>query len=208
MSGTIGTPGFWEEGDKYINEERVQEMIGDCTQDIVIRLNSPGGDVFDGIALYNYLKDLPNHITVEVTALAASAASIIAMAGDEVVMLTGSQMMLHEAWTFCAGNKSYLEKVISQLESVDESLIAIYQEKTGHSDDIIRRWLEGETWFTAQEAVREGLADRTREQVTGDDNTLINLAKEEIVNEVVAKLTSKQPEGKTPQGLNKIFGGK
>ncbi|TLQ49376.1 Clp protease ClpP [Ruoffia tabacinasalis] len=165
LSGTVGEP-YWYDDDPndFINEKQFKSLIGDSEQDIIIKLNSPGGDVFEGIALYNYIKSLSNHITIEVTSLAASAASIIAMAGDEVVMCTGSQMMIHEASTFTFGNKSDIKKTLNALEAVDGSLVDIYADRTGQSADVINDWLAGEKWFKADEAVENGLADSVKEK--------------------------------------------
>lgn len=171
LSGTVGEPYWYEDDENFINEKRVKELVGDSKRDVVIKLNSPGGDVFEGIATYNYLKNLDNHVTVEVTALAASAASIIAMAGDEIVMCTGSQMMIHEASTFTFGNKSDHQRAINTLGTVDDSIISVYAERSGIDRETITEWLNGETWFTAEKAVEQGLADRTQVATEEDDET-------------------------------------
>lgn len=162
LSGTIAENFWWD--DDYINAEMVREVTKNLEGDIVIRLNSAGGDVFQGIEIYNYLKSLPNRIIVEVTALAASAASIVAMAADELIMMTGSQMMIHEASTFCFGNKSDVEKVLHALESTDSSLLSIYAERTGISRDVLTNWMKEEKFFTAEEAVQAGMADKLSEE--------------------------------------------
>lgn len=193
LSGSVGEPYWYDDNEEdFINESRVKSLVGDSTKDIIIKLNSPGGDVFDGIATYNYLKSLDNHITVEVTALAASAASIIAMAGDEIVMCTGSQLMIHEASTITWGNKADHYKTINALESVDSSLISIYVEKAGIERDIVNDWLSGETWFTAEEAIEHGLADRMRDvsevEQEETDNHVDKFNIEDIVAQVKASL--------------------
>ena len=126
---------------------------------IRIKLNSPGGNAFDGLEIYNYLKDLDAHVIVEVTALAASAASIIAMGADEVIMRTGSTMMIHNASTITYGNKDEMLKVHEYLSKIDTSIIDVYKEKTGLSTDEIKEMLNNETWFTASEAFEKGFAD-------------------------------------------------
>lgn len=95
---------------------------------IRIKLNSSGGNAFDGLEIYNYLKDLDAHVIVEVTALAASAASIIAMGADEVIMRTGSTMMIHNASTITYGNKDEMLKVHEYLAKIDTSIIDVYKE--------------------------------------------------------------------------------
>lgn len=215
LSGSVGKPYWFEDEEDYINEKHVKSLINDTDKDIVIKLNSPGGDVFEGIAVYNYLKGIENHVAIEVTALAASAASIIAMAGDELVMCTGSQLMVHEASTITWGNKADHYKTINALETIDNSLVSVYEDKTGIDREVITDWLNGETWFTAEEAVEQGLANRLKNL---SDNQVVN--KKVTVNvdadEIVAKITAqleerfglnKQKE-KPMTGLNKLFGGK
>lgn len=217
LSGNVGEP-YWIDDDEedFINERRVKSLIGDSKKDIIIKLNSPGGDVFDGIATYNYLKSLDNHITVEVTALAASAASIIAMAGDEIVMCTGSQLMIHEASTITWGNKSDHYKTINALESVDSSLISIYVEKTDIERDVVTDWLSGETWFTAEEAIEHGLADRMREvsevEQEETNNQVDKLNIEDIVAKVKASLEAEygfaaKATENTPKPKNRFYKG-
>src|SRR5699024_2698345 len=153
-----------EENTEFINIDSVSESLEGVTGDITIRLNSGGGDVFEGIEIYNYLKNLENKIIIEVTALAASAASIIAMAGDEIKMCTGSTMMIHEASTIAFGTKSDIQKVLNSLETIDESIVSIYAERTKADVETVKGWVEDETWFTADEAIEVGLADGKREK--------------------------------------------
>ena len=108
ISGAIGQGGWFY--DATSAEDVRNALNGVKASTIRIKLNSGGGDAFDGIEIYNYLKDLDAHVIVEVTALAASAASIIAMGADEIVMRTGSTLMIHEASTFAYGTKSDIQK--------------------------------------------------------------------------------------------------
>lgn len=107
LGGPVAESSFFEE---TINSEDIANALDDVNKDVVIRLNSPGGDVFQGIEIYNYLKNHSSNITVEVTALAASAASIIAMAADSIVMEKGASIMVHEAETLAIGNKADIKK--------------------------------------------------------------------------------------------------
>ena len=129
LSGRV-SKNYWEDDDN-ICVETIDNELKDVEGDITIRLNSGGGDVFEGIEIYNYLKSLDNKVIIEVTALAASAASIIAMAGDEIKMSTGSTMMVHEASTLAWGNKADIQKVLNSLEAIDDSINSIYAERTG-----------------------------------------------------------------------------
>lgn len=178
LSGVVGKPYPWEEESDTINEKLIENALSDVDGDIVIRLNSQGGDVFEGISICNYLKSLPNKVTIEVTALAASAASIICMGADKVIMDEGSQMMIHEASTIAWGNKSDIQKTLNALETIDKSLISIYQSKTGIDDETLNNLLNAETWFTAQEAVEQGFADEIKANVVEEETT------DDIVDEI------------------------
>lgn len=156
LSGTIANLGVFENA---IDAQSIRDALDNVNKDIVVKLNSGGGDVFEGIEIYNYLKSLSNHITVEVTSLAASAASLVAMAGDEIVMRNGSNLMVHEASTMAFGNKSDIQKTLNALSAIDTSIVDIYQERTGLDKDEIIDMLASETWLTADEAIQKGFAD-------------------------------------------------
>lgn len=156
MSGTIANLSFL---DDTISAKAVKDSLDNVKEDIVIRLNSGGGDVFEGIEIYNYLKSLPNHITIEVTALAASAASLVAMAGDKIIIRTGANMMVHEASTMAFGNKSDIQKTLNALTAIDTSIVDIYHDRTGLDRDEIVNLITNETWLTADEAINKGFAD-------------------------------------------------
>src|SRR5690606_26895950 len=122
------------------------------TENITIRLNSPGGDAFDGITIYNRLKDHDAKVKVIVDGWACSAASIIAMAADELVMNTGSMLMIHEASTIVWGTKQDFEKEIELMKKLDKSLVDIYMTKAKVEREEIETLVNNETWFTAEEA--------------------------------------------------------
>lgn len=139
---------------------------------INVRINSPGGSVFDAIAIYNALIKNPANVTTYVDALAASAASIIAMAGDEVVMMPGSQMMIHDALGMEFGNENDMRAMADFLGKQSDNIASIYQARVG-GDSSVGDWrnlMLAETWMFAGEAVEAGLADRvftppTRQEV-------------------------------------------
>ena len=133
LSGNVQKK-YWRDDD-VINAKDIRESLDTVTDDIVIKLNSPGGDVFEGIEIYNYLKDHPSNVTVEVTGLAASAATFIIAGADEVIMNVGTSLMIHEASTFAWGNKQDIQKTLNALETIDDSILAIYSDKTGQSAD-------------------------------------------------------------------------
>ena len=158
----------WTEDDNAIDAKLVRNALDGVDKPIVIKLNSPGGDVFQGIEIYNYLKNHTSHITVEVTGLAASAASIIAMGADEIIMNTGTSLMVHEASAYARGTKTDIKKVLNALDTIDKSIVDIYAEKTNKTDVEINNWINDEKWFTAEEAVEFGLADSIKAKIENE----------------------------------------
>ncbi|WP_063017182.1 MULTISPECIES: head maturation protease, ClpP-related [Nocardia] len=127
---------------------------------ITVRINSPGGDVYEAIALLNTLRGHPAHITTVVDGLAASAASFVAMAGDEVVVCRNAELMIHDAWVYASGNADELRKHAENLDRISNNIASIYAEKAGGTVEEWRAVMQAETWFSASEAVAAGLADR------------------------------------------------
>lgn len=194
ISGAIGKSGWFFTA---TSAEDVRNALKDVSASTVrIKLNSGGGDADQGVEIYNYLKDLDKHVVVEVTSLAASAASIIAMGADEIVMRTGSRMMIHEASTFTWGTKQDIQKTLNALESYDESIISIYQQKTGKSRDEISTLIESETWMTAEQAVKEGFADKV-ESVKQQENPQSGITEEQIQN-IINAVTNNLKENIEP----------
>lgn len=144
------------------------EELGNLST-IELHLNSPGGDAFDGVAIMNVLRDHSADVTVIVDGLAASAASIIAMAGDTVVMGRGSQLMIHDAASFGFGNAAELRKAALVLDSISDSMAAVYAERAGGTTAAWREVMAEETWYGAEEAVEAGLADEIRAIKADDD---------------------------------------
>ena len=133
--------------------------------DITLRINSPGGSVFDGMAIYNLLKQHQAQITVYIDGLAASMASAIAMAGDLVVMPENSMMMIHNPWTMTSGDAEELRKNADLLDKIKIALLSAYATKTGLSEEEISDYMNEETWFTGSEAVALGFADEVESAV-------------------------------------------
>lgn len=140
-----------------------------AASDLVVRINSPGGDVFAGIAIYNALVRHAARIRIEIDGLAASIASVIAMAGDEIVIAGNATLMIHRAWTVAWGNAEELGRVIESLQVIDDNIVATYDARTNDmaSRDEIVAWLEAETWMGPYEAVARGFADRVGELQEG-----------------------------------------
>lgn len=139
-------------------DEFVQDLQGVTAKNICVRINSPGGSVFDAVAIYNALIQHPANITTRVDALAASAASIIAMAGDRVEMMIGSQLMIHDALGLEMGNAADMREMATFLDRQSDNLASIYANKGGTEQDW-RALMLAETWMFADEAVAFGLAD-------------------------------------------------
>ena len=133
---------------------------------IHVRLNSPGGDYFMGVSIANALKRHSAKVVVHVDALAASAASVIAMGGDRIVMHAGSLMMVHRAWSIASGNAADFAKVSETLNKVDEQLIELYK-RTGLDKGKLRTMIDAETWMDSNEAVQLGFADEADAKETG-----------------------------------------
>lgn len=143
-------------------EDFVLDLQGITASNIDVRINSPGGSVFDAVAIYNALVKHPANVTTYVDSLAASAASIIAMAGDQCVMMVGSQMMIHDALGAEMGNSRAFREMADFLDRQTENLATIYLAKAGDNGTSLDDWLKmmaDETWMFAQEAVDLGLAD-------------------------------------------------
>lgn len=126
---------------------------------IRLRINSPGGDVFDGIAMYNALVSHPAKVITQVDGLAASAASVVALAGDEIRMSDGAFVMIHNAWAGTMGNARDLRKTADLLDSIDSTLAGLYARRMGITADEAKALLDAETWFSAEDAVAQGFAD-------------------------------------------------
>ena len=126
---------------------------------IAVRINSPGGSVFDGVAIYNALKRHPAAVTTHVDGVAASIASIVALAGDRVVMAKNATMMIHNPWSMAMGDAAELRKTADLLDKLRGTLLSTYADKSGQPDDVIAEAMDAETWYDADEAVAFGLAD-------------------------------------------------
>jgi len=146
-----------------------QQMVADALREmgavstLNININSPGGDVFEGRGIYNLLKQHTARKTVHVIAEASSAASLIAMAGDEIRMLEGSLMMIHRASGLAYGNVDEIGRFMDLLKVIDQTLVDTYVARTNNDEKEVRAWLDAETWMTAAEAKERGFCDVAEE---------------------------------------------
>lgn len=125
---------------------------------IHLRINSPGGDVFAGRAMEVLLSEHPAKIVTHIDGYAASAASYVALAGDERIISPGGMFMIHKAWTLAWGNEDDLTKTAALLRTIDETLVATYVTKTGQTAEQLREWIAAETWLTAEQSLENGFA--------------------------------------------------
>lgn len=158
LYGDISSSTWW--GDEVTPKAFKQDLddLGDIST-LNIYINSGGGDVFAGQAIYSMLKRHKAQKKVYVDGLAASIASVIAMAGDIVYMPKNAMMMIHKAWTYGLGNANDFRKLADDMDKIDESILATYEAKTGLEKDKIIEMVNAETWMTAEEALAYGFAD-------------------------------------------------
>lgn len=160
LDGPIASDTWW--GDE-VTPDLFREELKQHAGDLTVVINSPGGDVFAGLAIYNALVNHNGNVTVRVDGLAASIASVIAMAGDKIIMSPGSMIMIHRPSVYAAGTVDDMEKAKDVLVKIEEGITPIYAKRTGLSDEKIAELLEAETWMLADKAVELGFADEVSE---------------------------------------------
>tara|TARA_R110001606_G_scaffold68797_1_gene157158 strand:+ start:7500 stop:8369 length:870 start_codon:yes stop_codon:yes gene_type:complete len=128
-------------------------------EDVTINMNSPGGDMFEGLAIYNMLREYKGKVTVKVLGLSASAASIVAMAGDEIQIARSGFLMIHNSWTIAMGNRHQFRDLADTLEPFDAAMADIYSARTGEDIEAMKALMDGETWINGSAAVEQGFAD-------------------------------------------------
>lgn len=134
-------------------------LKGSKANTITVKINSPGGDVFEGLAIYNELKAHSAKIRIEVVALAASIASVIAMAGDEILIADNAFIMIHNSWTVAVGDSKEMADAANVLSKIDKGFQRTYAGRTGQSVNDIRDMMDKETWLDAGDAIEKGFAD-------------------------------------------------
>ena len=142
----------------------VKALRGIKADTIHLRINSPGGSVFAARAIEQALREHPAKVVAHIDGLAASAATFIAMAADEIVIAPGSLFMIHKAWSIAFGNANDMMETAGLLEKIDGTLVDTYAARTGGEKEQIADWMAAETWFTAEEAVQHGFADKVAGQ--------------------------------------------
>ncbi|WP_427137225.1 head maturation protease, ClpP-related [Psychrobacillus psychrodurans] len=176
---------------------------------IEVVINSGGGDVFAGSEIYTALKEYTGEVIVKVVGLAASAASVIAMAGDKVLISPTAQMMVHNVSTYAAGDYRDFEHTAEVLKSANQSIANAYKAKTGKTDDELKTLMDDETWFNAKTAVEEGFAD---EEMFNKDTELSLSANfgtvalsEEAIEKIIGLIDTKPPENVQENEANMLL---
>ena len=176
--------------------------------DVTIWLNSPGGDCVAASQIYAMLMDYPGSVTVKIDGIAASAASVIAMAGTKVLMAPTALMIIHNPLTVAIGDSEEMQKAISMLSEVKESIINAYEIKTGQSRAKISHFMDAETWLNANKAIELGFADGIlqdeKKRVQSDDITYA-FSRRAVTNSLLDKLPKhehKQSAGPLYERLN------
>lgn len=187
-----------------ITPKQFKDELQNGEGDVTIWLNSPGGDVFAAAQIYNMLMDYPGNVIIKIDGIAASAASVIAMAGGEVYMSPVSMMMIHNPATIAIGDSEEMAKAIAMLNEVKESIINAYELKTGLSRARISHMMDAESWMNAKKAVELGFADDilfTESEAPSADFDLsasMIFSRQAVTNSLLSKLIRKQKPIGTP----------
>ncbi|WP_353641330.1 head maturation protease, ClpP-related [Mesorhizobium sp. WSM2239] len=159
-----------------VTAKRVSAVLRSIgNKDVTVKINSPGGDMFEGIAIYNLLRGHQAKVTVEVMGWAASAASIIAMAGDEIRMGLGTFMMVHNAWGIVIGNRHDMREAATLFDGFDGAIADIYEARTGMKRADIAKLMDAETFMGPSEAVKNGFADIVDDGISAPEGDAKNM---------------------------------
>jgi ATP-dependent protease ClpP protease subunit len=199
----IGPGGWFSEG---LTAKSFANQITGVGGALEVHINSAGGDVFDGIAIKNALEAHPGAVTTIVDGIAASIASVIAQAGTERVMTPGSMLMIHDAFTFAQGNAAELTKMAATLDQVSQNLAGIYAARAGGSAETWRDAMRAETWYTADEAVQAGLAERVGTDGAAQLPVGFDLAAYGAVPGQIAAQLRTMPVAQAPKPPERVLG--
>ena len=156
LNGTIAEDSWFDDD---VTPQMFKEELKDGSGNITVWINSPGGDCVAAAQIYNMLREYEGNVTVKIDGIAASAASVIAMAGDKVLMSPVSMMMIHNPMTIAFGDSGEMQKAIDMLAGVKDSIINAYEIKTGLSRVKLAHLMDAETWMDANKAIELGFAD-------------------------------------------------
>lgn len=192
LNGTIAEESWFDDD---VTPQLFKEELNQGNGNITVWINSPGGDCVAAAQIYNMLIDYKGDVTVKVDGIAASAASVIAMAGTKVLMSPVSMLMIHNPMTIAFGNKGEMEKAISMLDEVKESIINAYEIKTGMSRAKLSHLMDSETWMDAHKAVELGFADDILKRSEATDMEVPHVSmmysKAQVVNSLMERIATK-----------------
>lgn len=201
LSGVIAEESWF---DDEVTPKIFRDELMSGEGDITVWINSPGGDCIAAAQIYNMLLEYKGNVTIKIDGIAASAASVIAMAGNKVIMSPVSMLMIHNPMTMAAGDTTEMKKAISMLTEVKESIINAYELKTGMSRDKIAKLMDAETWMDANKAVELGFADEILSRESSVKPSAImyseNVVSRKLWNKISAKYRPKD-QGRTVAAL-------
>lgn len=201
LSGVIAEESWF---DDEVTPKIFRDELMSGEGDITVWINSPGGDCIAAAQIYNMLLEYKGNVTIKIDGIAASAASVVAMAGNKVIMSPVSMLMIHNPMTMAAGDTTEMKKAISMLTEVKESIINAYELKTGMSRDKIAKLMDAETWMDANRAVELGFADEilSRESSVKQSAMMYseNVVSRKLWNKMSAKYRPKE-QGRTVAAL-------
>lgn len=206
---TVESDGFWWNSETSARHFKDELAKHPNAKEITVYINSLGGSVMEGIAIYNQLRRHPAHVTVQIDGFACSIASVIAMAGDTVIMPKNTVMMIHNAWMIAVGNSKELHKAAEDLEVVNQASRQAYLDKAGDklTEEKLTELLDGETYLTAVQCMELGLIDSYGDE---DEDEPAGTAQPEQLTELTVKQRLEQElmqrREKAVAALNKYFG--
>ena len=193
LNGTIAEESWF---DDEVTPALFKDELDSGDGDITVWINSPGGDCIAAAQIYNMLMNYKGNVTVKIDGIAASAASVIAMAGNKVIVSPVSMIMIHNPATIAAGDTSEMQKAIAMLDEVKESIINAYEIKTGLSRAKLSHLMDAETWMDANSAIEMGFADEIMQRDTQDDeleipNVSMTFSRASVTNSLMEKMAEK-----------------
>ena len=202
LNGTIAEESWFDDD---VTPRLFKDELNSGSGDITVWINSPGGDCVAAAQIYNMLMDYKGNVTVKIDGIAASAASVIAMAGTKVLVSPVSMLMIHNPMTAAFGNSDEMQRAIEMLGSVKDSIINAYEIKTGLSRAKLSHLMDAETWMDANKAVELGFADEIMQRNTETENVAVPTvsmlySKANVVNSLIEKIAAKcaiQPKTET-----------
>ena len=198
LNGTIAEESWFED---EVTPSIFKEELEKEDTDITVWINSPGGDVFAAAQIYNMLREYPRNITVKIDSLAASAATVVAMAGDKVLMSPAATFMIHNPSTYAWGDSKDMQKAINALDEIKESIINAYTTKSNLPRNKLAKLMDDETWMNANKAIEYGFVDGLLERASikdyGQPNVNGEYSPMTIINSIESKLAEHCKEEET-----------